>query len=76
MMERGGTHTVLDPGGPPGQEAEWLARVGGGGGRLLWVRKLLKKVLPDTQGKRGFDPDSGEEGGREQVRFKAKPGEV
>lgn len=50
--------------------------MGGGGGGLLWVRKLLKKVLPDTQGKRGFDPDSGEEGGREQVRFKAKPGEV
>ena len=31
-MERGGTHTVLDPGGPPGQGAERLARVGGGGG--------------------------------------------
>lgn len=50
--------------------------VGGGGGYLLWVRKLLKKVLPDTQEKRGFDPDLGRREGRKQVRFKAKPGEV
>ena len=52
------------------------AGVGGGGGYLLWVRKLLKKVLPDTQEKRGFDPDLGRREGRKQVRFKAKPGEV
>ena len=40
-------------------------RGGGGGGCLLWVRKLLKKALPDTQGKRGFDTDFGEEGREE-----------